>query len=261
MQTAIRPFKVGVFSVEAVSEQELLPLLQLAHELRSPLAAIQSCLDMVLQGYTKDNPKLMDDLVSNARNRAAAMLDQVNDFLRLGAVRYGEFKRRVQPVQLANIVERLVPEMRVRARWRGVDLCVEIADPLPCVRATHEDMEHLLANLLSNAVKYTEAGGSVTVRLWATENEVIGSVQDTGVGIAPEDLPKIFDEFYRGQNAREMDANGTGLGLSIVKRVTELYGGRISVQSQVHQGSTFTFAFPKIREMEEFHPADDGLDG
>jgi two-component system, OmpR family, phosphate regulon sensor histidine kinase PhoR len=233
------------WSVEAVPEWELLPLLQLVHEMRSPLAAIQSCLDIVLQGYTAGNPELMDKMVSTARNRAAAMLDQVSDFLRLGAVRYAEFKGKIQPVQLMDIVYRLIPEMRVRARWRGVDLSLEMPDCLPCVLGTYEDMEHLLSNLISNAIKYTQYGGQVTVRLWAVDGEVFGTVQDTGVGIAPEDLPRIFDEFYRSRNARQMDAHGTGLGLSIAKRVAEIYGGGIEVQSQVGEGSTFTFAFPQ----------------
>ena len=236
------------WSIDAIPEWELLPLLQLVHEMRSPLAAIQSCLDIVLQGYAVGNPELMDKMVSTARNRAAAMLDQVSDFLRLGAVRYAEFKGKIQPVQLLDIVHRLIPEMRVRARWRGVDLAFEMPDCLPCVLGTYEDMEHLLSNLISNAIKYTQHGGQVTFRLWTADDEVLGAIQDTGIGIALEDLPRIFDEFYRSRNARQMDAHGTGLGLSIAKRVVEMYGGGLKVQSQVGKGSIFTFAFPQAED-------------
>ncbi|MBC7234447.1 MAG: hypothetical protein H5T69_01290 [Chloroflexi bacterium] len=256
IKTVERRAQGAALPVDKLPAKELLPLLQLAHELRSPLAAIQGCLDMILQGYTANNRKLEDDLLLRARDRAAAMLAQVNDFLRLGAVRYSEFQRRIQPVQFLEILARLVPEMRVRARWRGVDLHIELPEALPCVMGTYEDMEHLLSNLISNAIKYTEPGGCVTVRFRADDGGVVGSVADTGVGIPAEDLPKIFEEFYRGQRAKEMDATGTGLGLSIVKRVVEIYGGTLGVESVVGQGTTFTFTFPPFGAVDDLRVSD-----
>ncbi len=245
-KSARRSIERRSLPVDGVPEAELLPLLQLVHELRSPLAAIQSCLDMVLQGYTANNAPLQDDLLARARDRAAAMLDQVNDLMRLGAVRYSLYQRRVQPVQLADVVTRLAPEMRVRARWRGIDLHVEAPDKLPCVQGTYQDMEHLVSNLVSNAIKYTKPGGWVAIRLREEGSTVVGAVADSGVGIPPEDMPRIFEEFYRSEAAKEMDAHGTGLGLAIVRRIVEVYGGTIEVTSRVGLGSTFTFRFPKL---------------
>ncbi|MCJ7737069.1 MAG: HAMP domain-containing histidine kinase [Anaerolineae bacterium] len=224
---------------------ELLSMLQLAHELRSPLASIQSVLDIVLQGYTKNNAELQDEMLDMARDRAVMMLGQVNDFLGLGAIRHSEIERKVQPVQLLDVLERLIREKRVRAKWRSVDLDLKVPDSLATVNATPEDMEHLLSNLINNAIKYTEPGGKVTVCLKEENGDVVGIVEDTGIGIVPEDIPRIFDEFYRAEAARSMDVHGTGLGLSIAKRVVDLHGGQIHVESKVGEGSTFTFVFPK----------------
>ena len=240
--------------LKRIPKSELLPMLKLAHEQRSPLAAIQNALDTLLQGYAETDPQLRDEMLNLARDRAATMLERVNDFLRLGAVRHAEIERNVRPVQLLDVVDRLVPEKRAQAKWRAVDLHVDVPDSLPPVTATSEDMEHLLTNLINNAIKYTNPGGKVTVSLSETDGGVVGSVEDTGIGISPEDLPRIFDEFYRAESAKELHANGTGLGLSIVKRVVDLYGGQLDVESEPGKGSKFTFFFPQeafVREEEK----------
>jgi coenzyme F420 hydrogenase subunit beta len=236
--------------LKRIPKAELLPMLKLAHEQRSPLAAIQNALDMILQGYAASDPTLQDEMLTLARERAATMLERVNDFLRLGSVRHAEIERKVQAVQLLDIVQSLAPEKRVRARWKAVDFLVDVPDHLPTVTATYEDMEHLLSNLINNAIKYTDPGGKVTLSLREENGSVVGTVADTGVGISPRDLPRIFDEFYRSDNAKDK-ADGTGLGLAIVKRVVDLYDGHLDVQSEPGRGSQFTFTFPKGEAREE----------
>lgn len=237
--------------LKRIPRAELLPMLQLTHELRSPLAAIQNSLDMVLQGYAANDPELQDEMLNLARDRAAGMMARVNDFMRLGAVQHAEIERKVQPVQLLDVVWRLAPEMRVKAKWRAVGFHVDVPESLPSVAGTYEDMEHLVSNLINNAIKYTEPGGTVTVSLREEDDSVIGVVEDTGIGIAPEDLPRIFDDFYRSEQAKDMDAHGTGLGLSIAKRVVDLYGGQIDVESRLGKGSKFSFVFPKAEMIDE----------
>ena len=138
--------------LKQIPKTELLSMLQLAHELRSPLASIQSALDMLLQGYAQSDRNLHDEMLSLARERAVSMLNQVNDFLRIGAVHHSEIERRVGPVQLLDVLRRLVPEKRVRARWRAVHFEVDVPDSLPTVYGTFEAMEHLLSNLINNAI-------------------------------------------------------------------------------------------------------------
>jgi len=247
---AIDEAKREIARLQRIPKTEILPMLQLAHELRSPLASVVNALDMLLQGYAVPGSEMRDEMLNLARGRAEAMLLRVNDFLRLGAVRHAEIERKAEAVQLAEVLHRLEPEMRVRARWRAVELNIQAPEVLPLVRATSEDMEHLLSNLINNAIKYTNPGGRVKVSLQAREGAVVGTVADTGIGIGAKDLPRIFDEFYRADGAKDMDAQGSGLGLSIVKRIVDLYSGQITVRSELGKGSEFTFTFPRI------HPAE-----
>ena len=241
---ALREAQMELERLRRIPRAELMPMLKLAHELRSPLAAIQSALDMLLQGYANGNAGLRDEMLDLARDRTEAMLARVNDFLRLGAVRHAESARAVQPVQLGTVLLRLAPELHVRAKWRAVELHIDVPDSLPMVNATPEDMEHLLSNLTNNAIKYTEPGGRVAVTLRRDPRGVTGIVEDNGIGISRDDLDRIFDDFYRGEAARDIDAHGSGLGLSIVKRVVDTYGGQLSVESELGKGSRFTFVFP-----------------
>ena len=237
---------VEAAGLNAVPAERLVSFLQLAHELRSPLAVIMNSLDVVLQGYTADDPALTDKLLSRARDRADSMLAQVNDFLRLGAVRHEEYVRTIRPVQLLDVLETLTYEMRIRARWRSVQLSIQAPDQLPCIHGTYEDMEHLLSNLINNAIKYTKPGGHVNVALSEQADRVVGCVEDTGIGIPEEDLPRVFEEFFRSDNAKETAVHGTGLGLSIVKRIVDLYSGDITIVSVLGEGSAFTFSFPSL---------------
>jgi len=231
--------------LRSVPKVEMMQMLQMVHELRSPLSSIQSALDVLLQGYITSGTDLHTEMLTLARNRAATTLAQVNDFLRLGTVFQGEVKRKVQPVQLLDVVRRLAPEMRVKARWRAVDLALDLPPSLPMINANHADIEHLVANLMNNAIKYTNAGGKVTISLREEGNKVIGAVADTGIGIAAEEIPKIFSGFYRAEAAKKIDTYGTGLGLPIAKRVAEMYGGELKVESELGKGSKFSFIFNK----------------
>jgi signal transduction histidine kinase len=244
LRLALAEARGEVARLKETSGADLLPTLKLAHELRSPLASIQSSLDVLLQGYAEGNPELRDEMVNLARDRAAMMLGRVNDFLRLGSIRRTETERRTQAVQLLDVLKHLTPEMEVRARWRAVELVFDLPPTLSAVSATREDMEHLLSNLINNAVKYTLPGGTVTVKFREEARGIVGAVIDTGIGISKEDLPRIFDEFYRADNARDLDGTGTGLGLVIAKRVVELYGGQLTVASELGKGSIFTFVLP-----------------
>lgn len=239
-----------VSRLKRIPKAELLPMMQLAHELRSPLASVGQSLEMILQGYARNNPQLHDQMLTLAQSRATTMLERINDFLRLGMVQYAEIERRPQRVQLLDILERMMPEMQVRAKWVAVDLHFDVPASLPPVVVAIEDMEHLLSNLITNAVKYTEPGGTVVVSLRQEGEWVVGRVEDTGIGIAATDIPHIFDEFYRAEQAKDK-ASGTGLGLSIVKRILDLCGGQIEVESELGKGSRFTFSLPLEAQAKE----------
>ncbi len=146
-------------------------------------------------------------------------------------------------VRLADELEKTLPTLKAEAEEKGLHLSVDIRQN-PEVWVNSIQMRQVWTNLISNAIKYTPAGGQVRVRLDQIEGRVIGGVEDTGIGIAPQDLPLIFHEFYRTREAKEMERRGTGLGLPIVKRIVEGYGGRVEVESTSGKGSRFRFTLP-----------------
>ena len=238
-----------------VTRQEA-AILQAAHELRSPTASIYNTLDVLLQGYVGGAPPEQVEMLSLVRDRAGAMLGMLNDCLNLGAIRQAKQAKQVLPVQLTDLLSRMLPEMRIKATLKGIDLTLEVAeslhlcagaDSLPPVGATEEHIAQLLSNLIDNAIKYTDPGGKVVVSLRDDQHSVVGTVQDTGIGIAAQDMPRLFEEFFRAENAKQVEPYGSGLGLQIVQRVVKLYGGNIEVQSQLGEGTSFTFTLPVFK--------------
>ncbi|MGQ9714769.1 MAG: sensor histidine kinase [Anaerolineae bacterium] len=217
-------------------------MLMVTHELRAPLAAIQSYLQLILKGYT--SPEDQRHILERASERAAELLDLIADLLELSQARAQPAEAALQWVHPDDILQEVVQLLRGQAQEKGLTLQVTVDEDLPQVHVAPRDMRAVWTNLISNAIKYTEPGGKVTVSLQRDEEGLRGSVQDTGIGIPPEEMDRIFSEFFRASNARATGARGTGLGLSIVKRLVENYGGRIWVESSPGKGSTFTFLWP-----------------
>jgi len=143
-------------------------------------------------------------------------------------------------------LEKVVPLLQAQAEEKGMIFTIEVRQR-PLVEADPDQMGQLWTNLISNAVKYTPAGGQVTVTLEEKDGWAVGTVEDTGIGIASEDQARIFEEFYRTPQAKEFAYRGTGLGLPLVKRIVEGHGGTIEVESALGQGSRFIFRLPVAR--------------
>ena len=220
------------------------PTLQVAHQLRAPVAAVQSCLDVVLQGYADRSPEQQRRLLQSARDSASEMLALTSDVLRLGELREAMLAPAQDLVDVGEVATRVVDAYRAEALLKSIQLTTHVADGLPPIRASKAHLEELFRNLLDNAIKYNVAGGIVWLRLWLANGAIKGEVGDTGIGIRERDLPRIFEEFYRADNAKEVVTRGTGLGLPIVKQVVELYGGSVEVQSKLGEGTTFSFSLP-----------------
>lgn len=216
------------------------------HELRSPLAVSQTLVRNVVQGYAG----ALTEKQRYVFGRISAQLDHleslVNDLLDLAASR-SHSAREPGPVALNGPVGRAALLLQPRAEEQGVALEYHACRDEIVVVATEEGLDRILVNLVGNAVKYTPTGGQVTVSLCQTGAEVFVTVADTGIGIPPEALPHLFDEFYRAPNARAANIIGTGLGLAIVKQLVELFHGTIAVESAVGAGATFTVIFPAYR--------------
>lgn len=213
-----------------------------AHELRAPTAAIQSYLRLILDGYIP--PEGQKKYLVRAEQRTSAQLELIGDLLHLARLQNPDLRIEREPVNLAESLREVCDLMSSRAQEKGIEFTVSVPEETLTISADPKHVKQLWDNLVSNAIKYTDAGGTVTVTMAAQDEQVVTSIRDTGIGIAPEDLEHIFDEFYRTKAAKEYSEMGTGLGLSIVKRIVATYQGQVDVQSTVGQGSTFTVTLP-----------------
>jgi len=163
----------------------------------------------------------------------------------LGALKGALPETKKTDVILNGVVSRVIETVQPEVEEKNIELTVEVPDNLLTVKGTDDDLERLIGNLVENAVKYTPARGKVKLQLNLNAESLRIVVADTGIGIAPEAMPRIFEEFYRAKNAKEMGQEGTGLGLSLVKHIVDRYRGQIDVESRLGEGSTFTVTLPK----------------
>jgi signal transduction histidine kinase len=218
-----------------------------AHELRTPLASILGFAELLLEesgpaGWTETQLQFLHIIQRNA----GRLLEIANNLLDVTRLAAGRMEVDLQPHDLGGLVEQLVAEYRPRAAAQSHQLSLAVAAPLPPALCDVMRATQIMGNLLDNATKYTPAGGAIHVCLRRADEAgfLQFSVADTGIGIPEQDQGHLFDSFYRARNSGLTKASGAGLGLHIVAALVELHGGRVWVQSQLGQGSTFYVTFP-----------------
>jgi signal transduction histidine kinase len=220
----------------------------IAHDLRTPLS--------VILGYTealRDNKLPAEQDIFDTMHGEALHLQRLIDDLRtLSLADAGELPLTRQPLAPQVVLERAAAAHRTHAQAHDITLAVDTAQNLPAVDVDGERMAQVLGNLLSNAVRYTPAGGTITLAAHARDGVVQLRVQDTGSGIAPNDLPHVFERFYRADAARRQDGS-SGLGLAIAKGIVEAHGGTIAVASTLGVGTTFTITLPACDTQHDVH--------
>jgi two-component system OmpR family sensor kinase len=210
-----------------------------SHELRSPLTAIRGNLDLLRRGAS-DDPEARHQALTAIDAEAERMQRLVTDLLLLARADEG-IKIQKEIVELDTVMLDVYRQARVIAG--GVNVCLGSEDQAQ-VMGDRDRLKQLLLNLVDNAIKYTPSGGEVRLSLERDTQWVRVTVSDTGIGIPTEDLPRIFDRFYRVDKARSREMGGSGLGLAIAKWITDAHGGRIEVQSEVGKGTIFTLWLP-----------------
>ncbi len=214
-----------------------------SHELKTPLTAIRGAAETLLEGALKD-PDRGRPFVESIAEEAARLTHLVEDLLTLAQVESRETMLNKERIRIGPFLEEQVERQRVLAKAHQVDLKLK---PAPADLFLPADRNHLaqaVGNLVENAIKYNRPGGSVAIRFSVEGRDGRIEVADTGIGIPAEDLPRVFERFYRVDKARSRETGGTGLGLSIVKHVAETHGGSVQVDSRPGQGSRFTLSLP-----------------
>jgi heavy metal sensor kinase len=226
-----------------------------SHELRTPLTAIRGQLEVAL--FTAQSPEQYRDAMVNALEDVEQLSSIVRALMLLSQAESGQLVLQKKATDLGDIAEDVVDQFQIPAEERHVRLTARI-EPGVVIEADRTQIERLLSNLLSNAVKYTPAGGTVQVRVRRDERKDWGrfEIEDTGVGIPEENLPHIFDRFYRVRNAETNQIQGLGLGLSFVAWIVKAHGGQIDVSSKVNSGTRFTVRLPAEADAS-IHMSDD----
>ncbi|MBN1922978.1 MAG: HAMP domain-containing protein [Anaerolineae bacterium] len=212
-----------------------------SHELRTPLASLSALVETLQDGALED-PTMAQRFLSHMERELAAMTQIVEELLELSRIESNRAPFFMQSTPIATLISVPVERMLPQASRAGLSLATELPDSLPPVLADAERIQQVLINLLHNAIKFTPAGGAITVSARGAADKVIIAVRDTGVGIAEEELSRIFERFYKADRARS--SGGTGLGLAIAKHIIQAHRGQIWVESVEGRGSTFYFSLP-----------------
>ena len=218
-----------------------------SHELRTPLSIFHGNLETLLEpgDLDENETRHIYEVMKRHSDRLNLL---VNDLLSLARLESKEANLQLGEIKLRDFLEGVTRDWAKRLAGKNLRLELKVPDNFPTLRVDERRLEEVVHNLLDNAVKYSHQNGRILIQAGAPDQEVVLSVRDEGVGIAANDLPRIFERFYRADRARSRELGGTGLGLSIVKHIAQLHGGRVEAESTLGQGTTIRVILPN-------HPA------
>ncbi len=216
-------------------------LADVAHELRNPLSIVQGNLEAWLDGVIAPTP----EQIAPVYDETVLLNRLITDLRELSLAEAGQLKLYPEETDLAGLINSEVAVFQARCQEKDISLYADAAEDLPRVNIDAGRIRQVLHNLLENALRFSVPGGSIGVRaVMGKENGVVVSVSDTGSGIDPDDLAKVFDHFYKADRARQRGYGGAGIGLALVRKYVELHGGKIWAESEPGRGSTFSFTLP-----------------
>jgi two-component system phosphate regulon sensor histidine kinase PhoR len=213
------------------------------HELRTPLANIKAYAETLALADVIDVEQ-QKQFLNTINSEATRLARFVDDLLSVSSMEVGSLTLNKQVTELHRMLNEVLAKVRPQVEEKRLAFEVAIPEKLPEPKLDKDKIATVLVNLLGNAVKYTPAGGRVAFRVHATDQNLAIDVEDTGVGIAEDELPRVFDKFFRSSDPRVQEQKGTGLGLALVQEVVRLHGGRVSVESEIDKGSTFQIVLP-----------------
>jgi two-component system phosphate regulon sensor histidine kinase PhoR len=213
----------------------------ISHELRTPLAGIKAIVETLQDGAINDK-EIAQDFLSKVNTEVDSLSQMVNELIELSRIETGRVSLNLAPVNLNNLVNEVIARLMPQAARKRIAIHTDLPDNLPQIQADRERIQHVILNILHNAIKFTPDSSEIKVVTAADAKSATVQFMDTGIGIAKEDLPHIFERFFKADRSRSNP--GSGLGLAIAKHIIQAHGGKIWVQSQLGKGSTFSFSLP-----------------
>ncbi len=215
-----------------------------SHELKTPVTSVKGFAETLLDGALED-PDMAKQFIQIIYQEADRLHRLINDLLDLSRIESKHIPLHKEPLNIVDIINSILEKMKPKIEKEKQSIDLQIPDEAVFVMADQDRIEQVLINLIDNAIKYTENEGEIALTLEKQNHFVTISISDTGIGIPKEDLPRIFERFYRVDKGRSRRMGGTGLGLSIVKHIVEGHGGKVWVKSEVGKGTTFYFTLSK----------------
>lgn len=233
-----------ISDTKAYERMKTMFISMVAHEIKAPIAAIQSYLNIIEDGLLDHDVTQIKGIATRCLDRSNALLTLVADLLEITRRETVQERRSVERIEIKGLVTKLVEFHRPQAAERRIDISLSLPDALPPLMADASDLERVLTNLLSNAIKYNREGGRIRFALESTPAVLRIEVEDSGIGMKPEEVQRIGEEFYRIKNEKTRAITGTGLGLSLVKRIVKSYQGTVEIESRPGEGSLFRILWP-----------------
>jgi len=233
-------FNIMASSLEKGEQSRRQLTADIAHELRTPLTVIEGTVDGIIDGVFKPDTEHLHSI----KEQASLLTHLISDLRDISLAESGQLELKLAPTDTVELVKRMVSNYEINAIEKNVRIKLEEGTPIPEIRIDPVRIEQVISNLLTNAIRHTPSGGSVSVTVKNGEGGLEISVSDTGEGIATEDLPHVFERFYRSGSSRARKEGGTGLGLAIVKQMVEAHGGKVWVESKMGTGSMFSILLP-----------------
>jgi signal transduction histidine kinase len=214
-----------------------------SHDLRTPLTSIRAMIEALADGVVVE-PPTVQRYYAVMRSQIENLSGLINDLFELSQLETGQVQLALEAVNLNDLLSDVLESMQAQAGAKGVSLKGIFYEDLPIIKGEMNKLQRVITNLVQNAIRHTPSGGLISLETQVAPEGIRVEVSDTGEGIAPEDLPHIFEQFFRGEKSRSRETGGAGLGLAIAKRIVEAHHGRIWVESQVGQGTRFSFVLP-----------------
>jgi signal transduction histidine kinase len=215
----------------------------MSHELRTPLNAILGYTELILDGIYGETPERAQAILQRVESNGRHLLGLINDVLDLSKIEAGQLKLALTDYSIKDVVHGVFSALEPLATRKNLNLKVAVPDDVPGAHGDERKLTQVLLNLVGNAIKFTDQG-EVAINVSADHGSLSIAVRDTGPGIAPADQARLFEEFQQADNSITKTKGGTGLGLAISKRIIEMHGGQIVLESSVGHGSTFKVALP-----------------
>ena len=212
-----------------------------SHELRTPLTTIKAIVETLQDGAIEDK-EVARDFLDRVNNEIDGMTQMVLELIELSRIETGTVKLNRETINLNSLAREVMRRLNPLAERKKITLSADLMDNLPPVTADKNRIQQVISNIIHNGIKFTPEGGTVTIHTAVNANDVLLSVTDTGIGISRQDLPHVFERFFKADRSRS--SSGTGIGLAIAKHTINAHGGHIEVQSTEGKGSTFTFSLP-----------------